>query len=209
MERNKSLVKRNNSKNMLKEIIETDFSSLPKAYDLYVEFLGKSEIEKHKEEDFVLRELLRGTKEKIILDTLKTKYPEELQCFTKKDLLKFIERNKEITTYLERDRNITARRHIEAKTQVLETLAGLSKYTERMIIELREEKDNTNAIAAMRVLIQTLKNVSELQGFIKSPEDGQPVKNIINIISDKYDLKDKAHRAEFKILDNEDIDGKV
>ena len=45
---------------VIKSIIENNFK-IPRTLDLYKEFIGKTEIERYKLEDFTLTEILKGT----------------------------------------------------------------------------------------------------------------------------------------------------
>lgn len=188
--------------NALNEIFNKDFAELPKAYDLYNEFIGMSEIERLKEEDFVLKSIMSGKSERDILKSLKHKYPDKADKITQGEIVKFIERNRDVTEQMTRYVGINARRHFLAKSQCFETLSSLALYTQKLIVDLRKEKDNTNTIAAIRAFHTTLKTIMELENMIKPKHDiDSGGKTVINIISDKYDLKEQAHRADFKIMD--------
>ena len=80
-----------------------------------------------------------------------------------------------------------------------------------MVVELRQEGDNANAIAAIRALNQTLQNYMELSDMVKPKKEDNYTKNVINIISDKYDLRDRAHSADFRIIESEEkvVNGQV
>lgn len=202
MEGNNAITRRTSS--TVKEILEQDFATLPKAYDLYAEFVGQSEIEKHEEEIFVITELLKGKDEESILDDLKKKYPGEEKKFTPKDFIKFLERHKEISSKFEQYKSLTAKRHLEARVQCSEVLASLALYTQKLVVDLRNEGDNSNAIAAIRVLNQTLQSYMELEGLLKPKSDSIGVQqNVINLVSDKFDLRERAHKADFHVVDED------
>ena len=78
---------------VVKDVVEKQLPTLVGATDLYKAFLGQSNVEKVKEEDWVMREILKGTSRNKIIQTLQAKYPETY--FSYDDLEKFIARNNE------------------------------------------------------------------------------------------------------------------
>ena len=174
------------------------------ANDLYREFIGLTEIERFKEEDFVMRSLLRGKTKTEITRTLREKHPEGI--FTMLDFEKFLARNQEIVKAMGQEVTMSARRHLAARAQCGEMLAGLALYTQKMVTEFRAEGDNTNTVAAIRALNSTLENYMKLEGMVGPENEGGKVVNIINTISDgKSRLKDRIHNANFVDAKSEDV----
>lgn len=174
------------------------------ANDLYREFIGLTDIERFKEEDYVLRSLLRGHTRAAIIRGLQEKHPDG--TFTVTDFEKFLARNQEVVKSMGKEVTMSARRHLAARAQCGEMLAGLALYTQKMITEFRAEGDNTNTVAAIRALNSTLENYMKLEGMVGPENEGGKVVNIINTISDnKTRLKDKIHNANFVDADTGDI----
>lgn len=172
--------------------------------ELYKSFIGLTNIERVKEEDFVLRELLKGTSKRQIITALTAKYPE--MAFSYIDLEKFIARNQEIVQAMGKEVTLSARRHLQAREKCSETLAGLAMYTQKLILDFQEEGDNTNTVGAIRALNSTLENYMKLEGMIGTQPEGGKVINVINTISEKKgSLRERVHSVNFI----EEKDGKV
>jgi len=185
-------------KSFVDEIIDTDFP-IGRVNDLYKAFIGKTKIEKAKEEEFVIRALMRGkTKAKIIRD-LQELHPEVK--FSYLDLDHFIERNDDIFQALKKDHHNVARRHLKVREDIEEGMASLIRYTEKLILQLEQEGDRSNQIQALKTLITAYKSYAELAGHIKKNEKTE-IKNIVQIESNKLTerLKERAHNADFKII---------
>jgi hypothetical protein len=190
--------------NAIQEVID----SLPNKIDvdeLYRQFIGLSNIERVHEEDYVIRELIRGRPQTEIMNTLRAKYPDNK--FTPGDMEKFLARNKEVAKAMGKELTMSARRHLEAKAQCSEMIAGLALYTQKLIQDFRAEGDNTNTVAAIRALNTTVENYMKLEGMIGNQNEGGKVINVINTMSEtKIPLKDRIHNANFiTIKDDEDI----
>ena len=170
---------------------------------LYREFIGMSNIERVGEEEYVIKQIMVGTSFSKIREYLKAKYPD--YSFTTNDFDKFLARNREIADYLREKNDLSARRHLKAKEQCAETLAGLALYTQSLVKDFRAEGDNTNTVAAIRALNTTLENYMKLEGLINPVENNNTV-NIVNAFSErKTNLKDRVHKASFvdaKVVDN-------
>ena len=119
------------AKSQVDKILESDFLKLPKAEDLYAEFITQTNIEKVKEEDFVTRELLKGKTQQSIIKELSLMHPEGK--FSVDDLNKFLERNRQLVSILEKEKTALARRHLDAKAKLEEELAQLAMYTKNLI----------------------------------------------------------------------------
>jgi len=186
-------------KSQVDEIIETDYENLPMARDLYREFIKKSNIEKVKEERFVLKELMSGKKSQEILSELKKKHPDTE--FTNEDFERFMERNREVMKFLQKDISTASRRFQNARAEIEETMRDLYLFNREVVRDLAEKEDATNLVAAIRALNMTVMNYAKLAGILDLNEN-KPNVNIVNVISDKYEglrLKDRVHsRADFK-----------
>ncbi|MDP2692280.1 MAG: hypothetical protein Q8O88_01410 [bacterium] len=192
------------SKDLVKQIIQEKFK-LPRSLDLYKELLGKTQIEIYKEEDNVIKCLVKGDSKASIIDTLKQKYPSG--TFSYDDLDKFIERSDELHAILKIDGRSLAKRWLKARADLAEELADIAFYTKAMIPELRSEGDNSNAIKAINTLNNLLMNVAQIKGLL-GPET--QVNTQINVDAGglaeiKQKLQSKAHFAEFKINSDDKI----
>lgn len=178
------------------EVVEEHLPTVLSANDLYKSFIGLTNIERVKEEDYVLRALLRAESKKKIIETLSAKYPD--MKFHYEDLERFIARNQEVVQAMGKEVALTARRHLQAREKCSDVLAGLALYTQKLITELREEGDNTNTIGAIRALNTTLENYMKLEGMIGTQQqEGGKVINIINTSGEKRGLRDKVHSVNF------------
>jgi len=189
--------------------IKKTLDNLPVVFgvnDLYKAFIGMTNIEKAREEDFVLREVMRGKKKNEIINVLKVKHPD--MKFNYDDLEKFLARHKEIVQAMGKEVSLSAKRHLTAKAECSEMLAGLALYTQKLIQDFNNEGDHTNTVGAIRALNTTLENYMKLEGMIGTQQEGGKVVNIINTISDRHKgVADRVHSANFTVVD--DDDGKV
>lgn len=195
------------------DVMKEAADKLPAVMDantLYKEFIGLTNIERVKEQDYVLKSLMRGKSKNEIVSFLSKKHPD--YNFNYYDLEKFMARNQKIVQAMGKEVEMSARRTLEAKEQCSEMLAGLALYTQNLVKEFRSEGDNTNTVAAIRALNGTLENYMKVEGIVDSKSDQPQVVNVVNAVSEgKSRLKDKIHRADFD-FDEEDehvIDGKI
>ena len=180
---------------IISEVIDRSKNAID-ANVLYREFIGQSNIEKVGEEDYVLKQIMIGTSTRKILEYLKAKYPDT--SFTVNDFDKFLARNREVGAYLKEKNDLSARRHLKAREQCAEALAGLALYTQHLIKDFRAEGDNTNTVGAIRALNSTLENYMKLEGLVGADQEGGKVVNIINAVSEKKSsLRDRVHNANF------------
>jgi len=187
-----------NKKTEVDNIIDTNYLDLPNAKDLYREFIKQSNIEKYKEERFVLSSLMQGKKYNEINSELRIRHPDV--DFNKEDFERFLERNREVTEYLKHGISTVARRFNVARADVEMMMRDLMLFNKEVVRDLAKKEDATNLVAAIRALNQTVMNYAKLAGFLEESESKQPI-NIVNVISDKYEgsrLKDRIHRADFK-----------
>ena len=163
---------------------------------LYKEFLGLTNIERVGKEDFVLKELLKGRSANSINTQLASEHPDYVFSYT--DFEKFLARNQAVVRAMGQEVNLSARRHLEAREQCSEMLAGLVMYTQGLVKDFRDEGDNTNTVAAIRALNTTLETYMKLEGHISPKTEGSNTVNIINAVSEgKSSLKDRIHNANF------------
>jgi len=184
-------------KTQVDEIIAADIFKLPPTMDLVREFIRKSNIETHKEEGYVMKQLLQGKSSNQIIKLLRRRHPGVY--FDHNDFNRFLERNKEIRSILEKENKISARRFKAARADVEELMNDLMLFNKELVRDLAKKEDATNLVASIRTLNQTIMNYSKLSGYL----DDSDVKNvnIVNVISDKYEgerLKDRIHRADFE-----------
>jgi len=183
-------------KTQVDEIINADILKLPATMDLVREFIRKSHIETHKEEGYVMKQLLQGKNPGQIIKSLRRRHPGVR--FDHPDFNRFLERNKEIRSILEKENKISARRFKAARADVEELMNDLMLFNKELVRDLAKKEDATNLVASIRTLNQTIMNYAKLSGYL----DDSDVKNvnIVNLISDKYEgerLKDRIHRADF------------
>ena len=188
------------SKDRVKDIIETDFSKLPNANELYKEFVSISEIEKVKEEDFVIDQLMRGRTKSSIIKELSMKHP--TNSFSDYDMTKFLDRNDQIVKELEKQKTQLARRHLNAKVKIEEEMAQMFLYTKKLVDEYRSQGDNNNTVAALRTAMDMMVKYSKLAGFYgEDAKVKEPTKNVINIITDqKANIAKKIVKANFNLV---------
>jgi len=185
------------------EILNTDFSKLPKAVDLYKEFVKKSNIEQCGEEEFVLRKILDGCSKKQIIDGLRVKHPKKK--FTVVDFDRFVERNKELMATLTKDQSVTAKRHLSARAHVEEKLAGIIIFTENLIKEYHADGDASSTLSALQVLNKSLMNYSKLSGFLEQKTDNRDENKVIDVVTNTHErLTEKIHYADFKMSEDEE-----
>lgn len=192
------------SKDRVKNIIEDNFK-MPRTLDLYKEFIGKTQIEIYKEEDFVIHSLMKGDPKIKIINTLKDKYPEGK--FSYDDIDKFIERSDELHKVLKIDKGSLYKRWLKAKTNCMEELAQLAVYTKGLIPKLQEQRDNTNTLKAVQTMQGLILNMMELEGTRNS--SGPQINTQVNIDAGKVDqirqrLRAKAHHADF-VVENDEV----
>lgn len=183
---------------------------------LYKEFIGKTHIEKHELEDFVVEKIVRGHSLASIAKELDNRVPNKLSHRTwVEDIQKFMERSDILLTYFERDRTALAKRHIDAKAKVEEELAELIVFTKRLLIESKNRGELQNSIAAANALSKIYNQYNQLVGFAAPKVSAPAVQTnvLINLSEQKFEtLRDKANKADFKIVDVDMInkdDGKI
>lgn len=180
---------------LINSVLKEHFK-MPRTLDLYKEFIGKTEIERYKQEDFVIKELVKGTPITQILASLKNKVPEGI--FTRTDVEKFIERSDELHDIIGKDNTLLSKRWLKAKTDLTEELAQLAAYTKGLIPKLQDQKDNTNTLRAIVAFQNILMNYALLEGVTKKSTQ---VNTQVNISYDKIEqIRERANKANF-ILD--------
>lgn len=194
------------------EVMREAADKLPTVMDantLYNEFIGMTNIERVKEEDYVIKSLMRGKSKNEIVDFLSKKHPDH--NFNYYDLEKFMAKNHKLVKAMGQEVEMSARRTLRAKEECSEMLAGLALYTQNLVKDFRAEGDNTNTVAAIRALNGTLENYMKVEGIIEKKSDQPQVVNVVNAVSEgKSRLKEKIHRADFSFDDEEEVvEGKV
>ena len=192
------------SNDPVKDLIKEKFK-LPRSLQLYKEFLGKTQVETYKEEDEVIRRLVKGDTKISIIEYLQQRHPEGR--FDYIDLDKFIERSDEIHEILKKDTTSLARRWLKTSADLADELADVAFYTKSMIPELRAQGDSSNAIKAINTLNTLLMNVATVQGLLapQTQVNTQVVVNPTGVESVKQRMREKAHQADFIIKPNDEI----
>lgn len=186
------------AKDKVNEIIQNGFLELPTGRELYQEFVRESQIEKSKEEDYVIRSLMKGMTKKGIVKELVLKHPQEK--FSVDDINRFLDRNKDIVELLEKEKSQLARRHLDAKVKIEEEIAEVAMFTKKLISKYDEQKDNASTLQAINTLMKLLVNYSKIAGFYDAHSDQPTNQNIIQIISEKNStIASKMVEADFKM----------
>lgn len=192
------------SNDPVRDLIKEKFK-LPRSLQLYKEFLGKTEIEQCKEEDEVIRKLVKGDTKISIIEYLQKRHPQGK--FDYIDLDKFIERSDEIHDILKIDNTSLARRWLKTSANLADELADVAFYTKSMIPELRAQGDNSNAIKAINTLNTLLMNVGQVQGLLAPQTQINQQINVVptGIEAIKQRFKEKGHKADFVIKPNDEV----
>lgn len=166
-------------------------------YDELKKSFGETNIEKYKEEDFVLRSVMQGKDKNWILSELEQKHDDK---FTSNDFKNFLLKNQKIFDLAKQTKGIATRRLIEARADVEEKMASLIIFTEQLVKKYDGQGDNQSTVAAINVLNKTLMNYSKLAGYLH--EEKKESKNIINIITDRNArLANEVISADFKMVE--------
>ena len=148
------------------KVMKKAVDMLPLALDansLYNDFIGRTTIEEVCEEDFVIKCLYQGKTKNWIIDTLKQKHPD--RKFNYEDLEKFMARNRSIVEAMGKEVTLSARRHLKARADCEEKMAGLALYAQDLVLRMKNEGDHTNEVAAIRALNTTMENYMKITGM--------------------------------------------
>lgn len=192
------------SNDPVKDLIKENFK-LPRTLQLYKEFLGKTEIEQVKEEDEVIRRLVKGDTKISIIEFLQKRHPDRKFDYT--DLDKFIERSDELHEILKIDNRSLAKRWLKNSADLAEELADVAFYTKSMITKLEQEGDSSNALKAINTLNTLLMNIGQVKGLL-APQTQVNTQINVNpggVEAIKQRLRDKAHQADFTIKPNDKV----
>lgn len=182
----------------IQDQLEFDLPVIRNADSLYNAFIGMTLIEKVKEEDFVLKSLLRGVTKNSILRQLKDKHPDTK--FNRLDLDKFLSKNPEVFRAMGKTVEKAARRYLQSKEDVNEQMASVIMYTQSLIPELKAEGDNTNTIAAIRALQSAIVSYAQMEGFTTS--DNKVQVNIVQQLSEgRTNIRDKVKDVDYTVED--------
>ena len=123
-----------------------------------------------KEDEFVVRSLLRGTSRNKIVDELKKKYPREIITIT--DINGFIELYRDVLHTIKEDTEKGyMRRLVQSQTGLSNKLTDLAITAQTLAEKYDRTEDNSNAVAAIRTAADIFMKVGKLQGhFHENPE---------------------------------------
>ena len=145
-----------------------------------------------KEEDYVIRSLIRGKSRSKILKCLQKKYPKEQ--FIAKDIDSFMITYRDILgserASLEKG---YVRRLIKSKTGLNNELIDLAMHAKDMAKRYDEENDNSNAIAAIRAAADIFMKFAKVEGLATD----QPEINV-NMQMDKIVSQVTSKESDFK-----------
>lgn len=198
------MTKDKDQRDEIAEVVEDKLPSLVSANALYDAFIGMTNIEHVQEEDFVMKNLLRGKSKNWVITQLENKHPD--YSFSYNDLEKFLSKNPEIVEAMGKKAENAVVRYFNSKQKMVNKIASLAAYTEQLIPQLRHEADNANAVSAIRAYKDILKTYMDLEGYTKSDVEGGKVVNIIQQMSEdkSSSLKDRIHNANFSNFDDND-----
>lgn len=173
--------------------------------EILQEFKHISIISKLKEEDNVIREIIRGIPRTKILERLQSLYPEE--NITKNDLDGFLLYYKDVfQDEAKKLQSSYGRRIMKQQEGLTNELLDLAITTKNLINKFQEDDDNTNTVGAIRVAADIFMKVGKIQGvFNDSPEINLNMKMdkvVQNIASGSTD--GLSNRLK-NMLDDEDI----
>lgn len=193
------------TENAVEEVID-NVPNIVNANTLYNAFIGMTNIERVKEEDFVFKQLLAGVPKNTICKQLKEKHPG--YSFNHYDIEKFLTKNPDIVAAMGKKVESAVVRYYNSKEKLADKITQLAAYTESLIPQLREEADNKSAIAAIRAYKDILETYMKLEGYTRSDEGGHVI-NVVQQMSEgrSSSLKDRIHNANFinvKPVDDED-----
>ena len=185
--------------NPVDDFLRTDFSKPPRAQELYYQFIEQSLIEKCKEEDEVLRRVMRGEDHKTIIEYLKNKHPG--MNFNKRDFEKFLARNREVVRELESSDDRLKQRHLLAREDCAAKLYDVAVMAESLIREYHDKEDHKSTLTALKVLNSTLMNYSKILGYTEKPEKKK--EEVVELIPQSTIDKAKlALEADYKLIED-------
>lgn len=151
---------------LISDIIKSDYTSdLTGVEDLYTAFSSQSKVELLKEEDNVLKQMLRGIPlNKILIDLNKRHKTDKL---SRKDLLKFIHRNKGLLGKIKSMTSLSSRRILSARADCEEELAGLALFTRGLVTKYDTDEDRSATLGAIKMLNITLMNYMRVTGLVE------------------------------------------
>lgn len=135
-----------------------------------------------KEEDFVIRKLLRGVPRKNILEELQKNHPNEKLSMG--DLNEFIKLYRNPILKQQEDiQKSYVRRLVKSKEGLNNELIDLAVKSKNMVDDFREEKDNTNAVAALRTAADIFMKFAKVEGLTTDTPEVQVNVQMDSIVS--------------------------
>ena len=200
----------------IKDLVPKDTSKGASIELMLTELQELNKIAVLKEDDNVVRGLLRGKSRKKILEDLRGKYPREV--ITINDLNEFIELYRDVLYQVkENTEKGYLRRLIQSQTGLSNNLTDLAIKAQALASKYDDEGDNKNAVAAIRAAADVFMKVGKLQGhFHEKPEvtvNMQMDKVVSQITTEDSDFKKSILRiidepeeqpiidAEYKVND--------
>lgn len=145
-----------------------------------------------KEEDNIIRAMIRGKSKSKILAELQERHPDE--NITKRDLEDFLYLYKDV--FMDEAKKLQTaygRRLIKQQEGLTNELIDLALKTKRLVDKFEEEGDNTNTVGALRVAADIFMKVGKVSGiFEEKPEVN------INMQMDKMILEASNKDSDFK-----------
>lgn len=145
-----------------------------------------------KEDDNVIRAILRGKSRASILRELQAKYPND--NFVKKDLDDFLLLYREILVHEKTDvEKSYVRQLIKSQTGLTNQLIDLAVKAKDMATRYDDEKDNANAVGAIRTAADIFMKFAKVQGLVRE----QPEINV-NMQMDRMVSEISTGESDFK-----------
>ncbi len=145
-----------------------------------------------KEEDNIVRDILRGKARTRVLAELQEKYPKDR--IVKNDLDEFLVLYKDVLFHKKTDvEKAYVRRLLKSQEGLTNEMIGLADVAKGMIKKYDNEGDNTNAVSALRTAADIFMKFAKIQGLTQD----QPEVNI-NMQMDKLVTEVTAGDSVFK-----------
>jgi hypothetical protein len=160
--------------------------------EILASFREASKIVLLKEDDNVIRSIIRGVPKTQILTKLQNQYPEEKLTMT--DIDNFLYSYKELLVDEKRKmESMVGRRLLKQQEGLTNELIDLAQTTQRLVTKYDEQGDNVNTIAAIRTAADIFMKVGKIEGiFNEKPEVN------VNMQMDKVVTEVTTGDSEFK-----------
>lgn len=154
-----------------------------------------------KEEDNVVKNILRGKSRKNILEELQQKYPEEQ--ITKRDLDDFIVLYRDVLYSAKTDmEKAYTRRLLKSKEGLTNELLDLARQAKNMVEKYDEEKDNTNAVGALRAASDIFMKFAKVEGLAQDKPEVNVNMQMDKVVQEATTADSNFKRSVETVLNN-------